>query len=66
MKMLLVAATPLVLASCAGGQNQIRQAERQCQAQNIAPDTAAFKGCVDQALDGIYKNWGRDLLNKGD
>lgn len=66
MKMLLVAVIPILLASCVGGQTEIRQAERQCQARGIAPDGAAFKGCVDQALDAIYISWGRDRLSKGD
>lgn len=66
IKMLLVAVIPILLASCAGGQAEIRQAERQCQARGIAPDNLAFKGCIDQALDAIYISWARDRLSKGD
>lgn len=63
MKVLVIAAIPLLLAACAGNPAALRQAEQACRSQAGAEVDA---GCVARETERIYKSWGRDSLTKGD
>lgn len=66
MKLLLFAAIPIVVASCAGNPAVIQQAEQQCRAQGFSPGGDRFERCVYRATEAVYQSWGRDSLSKGD
>ena len=60
LKAALVLAVLSVSACVFGDDAAMRQAKQQCQARDLAPETAAYDTCVHQISEEIYISWGRD------